>query len=88
MTTADRVRDECQRLIQEFLTAHPSVAERLRDGDTHQRRIEYLEVLSHVCRKYPHSEINWYDWDQLKREIATHVEEMCKAKVASERSGV
>lgn len=77
MTLANRVRDECQRLMQEYLTAHPAVAERLRDGDTGVRYSMYLDVLGYVTRKFP----VWGDWrdKELQRgEIMDHVRDLCR----------
>lgn len=73
------VRDECQRLAQEFLRANPDVADHLRTGDTLQRRLAYLAITSYVCRHYPMGGLNWHQATALRQEISEVVEELCKA---------
>lgn len=82
MTIATRVRDECQRLVQEYLTANPAAAERLREGDTLSRYAAFADARNYAIRHYPHGDMEWYDWQVTRQEIVRHVEELCKSKVA------
>lgn len=72
------VRDTCQRIIQQHLGACADIASQLRTGDTLARRKAYLNILAHVCGKYPMDNLNWYEAQARRQEISEVVEQLCK----------
>lgn len=77
MITDQELRETCQRIAQEFLSAHDDISDCLKTGDTLTRYSAFELVRDYVCRKYPSNEMNWYEWEATKPLVVDCVRELC-----------